>query len=233
MKKIVFIPTHNEKNNISLLIYKILNLRLNFDILIIDDNSKDGTRNILDKIKKKKGIKTIYRAQKLGIGSAHKTALKWCYKNKYSIIISMDGDGTHDPKYIPKLLKKSKNYDFVSTTRFKKKNSLKGWPIWRIALTSLRHIILVKALKLEFDASGAFRLINSNKVKLSHFISAKNNSYSFFWESLFILKREKYSITEIPISLNARKSGSSKMSLFDICRALKYLIIFLFKKNKF
>ena len=112
MKKIVFIPTFNERKNISILIKKILNLELDFDILIIDDNSNDGTRNAIDKLKKiNKKIHTIYRNQKLGIGSAHKEAFKWCYKKKYKIIISMDGDGTHDPKYIPNLLEKSIHYD--------------------------------------------------------------------------------------------------------------------------
>jgi len=232
MKNIVFIPTYNERKNISILIKKILNLELSFDILIIDDNSQDGTRNIIDKLKKKKkNIYTIYRNQKLGIGSAHKEAFKWCYKKKYKIIISMDGDGTHDPKYIPYLLKKSEHYDIISTTRFKKKKSLKDWPKWRIILTKLRHVVLVNLLTLEFDASGAFRLINSTKVKLRHLLKAKNNSYSFFWESLFILKYSKYSIHEIPISLNARKSGSSKMSAMDILDALSYLVNFFFKRK--
>lgn len=232
MKNIVFIPTYNERKNISILIKKILNLELNFDILIIDDNSQDGTRGIIDKLKKNnKNIYTIYRNQKLGIGSAHKVALKWCYRKKYKIIISMDGDGTHDPKYVPNLLKKSKHYDIISTTRFKKERSLKDWPVWRIMLTKLRHIILVNLLSLEFDASGAFRLLNSTKVKLRHLLEAKNNSYSFFWESLFILKYNKYSIYEIPITLNARKSGSSKMRTMDILGALSYLVIFFFKRK--
>jgi dolichol-phosphate mannosyltransferase len=143
----------------------------------------------------------------------------------------MDGDGTHDPKYIPYLLKKSEHYDIISTTRFKKKKSLKDWPKWRIILTKLRHVVLVNLLTLEFDASGAFRLINSTKVKLRHLLKAKNNSYSFFWESLFILKYSKYSIHEIPISLNARKSGSSKMSAMDILDALSYLVNFFFKRK--
>jgi dolichol-phosphate mannosyltransferase len=232
MKKIVFIPTFNERKNISILIKKILNLKLNFDILIIDDNSSDGTRNAIDKLKKiNKKIHTIYRKQKLGIGSAHKEAFKWCYKKKYKVIISMDGDGTHDPKYIPNLLKKSTHYDIISTTRFKKKNSLNDWPAWRIILTKLRHLILVNLLKLEFDASGAFRLINPTTVDLRHLLAAKNNSYSFFWESLFILKYNKYSIHEIPISLNARKTGNSKMSIMDIFRALSYLFIFYFNRK--
>jgi dolichol-phosphate mannosyltransferase len=216
MKKIVFIPTFNERKNISILIKKILNLELDFDILIIDDNSSDGTRNAIDKLKKiNKKIHTIYRNQKLGIGSAHKEAFKWCYKKKYKIIISMDGDGTHDPKYIPNLLKKSIHYDIISTTRFKKKNSLKNWPVWRKILTKLRHLILVNLLKLEFDASGAFRLINSTKVDLRTLLAAKNNSYSFFWESIHLSNSLSWRLTSSNESFFQRASRVSKYSLIN------------------
>ena len=107
MNKIcLIIPVYNEEENIQKLFIKIKKLKIKFDILYIEDNSTDNTRaEILKLVKKNKYIKYIFRKRKKGIGSAHKEAIKWCYKKKYQKILSMDADGTHDPKYIPALLK--------------------------------------------------------------------------------------------------------------------------------
>ena len=188
---IIVIPTYNEVNNISMLIENIIDLNISLDILFVDDNSVDGTREkIINFSKKDNSIKYLFREKKLGIGSAHKAAFKWCYEKNYKKIITMDGDGTHNPKYILDLIKYSDQYDLVTTTRFKSKDSLKEWPIFRIWLSTLRHIVIKKLLNLHFDSSGAFRAFNTDKIKLSDLLSAKDNGYSFFWESGFILYKK-------------------------------------------
>ena len=97
-KYLILIPTYNEIKNIKYIVNKInKNLNLNYDILFIDDNSTDGTKQILKKLKSKK-IKLINREKRLGIGSAHKDGIKYGYKKRYNFIISLDCDGTHDPK---------------------------------------------------------------------------------------------------------------------------------------
>ncbi len=110
----------------------------------------------------------------------------------------MDADGTHDPKYISFMIEKLKNFDIVTTSRFLEKNALKGWPIFRVFLTTLRHVTISLLLSIPYDSSGAFRCINCKKVSLADIILAKNNSYSYLWESIFILHKknivlEKYS----------------------------------------
>ena len=120
-------------------------------ILFIDDNSKDGTREkILFAQKKFNKIYLIKRNSKLGIGSAHKVGLKWGFKKKYEKIITMDCDGTHNPIYISKLLKKldSKKCQIVSTNRFLDKSSLSDWSLWRMLLTKFRHKLIQFFLKL-------------------------------------------------------------------------------------
>ena len=101
-KYLIIIPTYNEKRNVSLIIEKI-NKRVKFkcDVLIVDDNSTDGTIEVLKNIKSK-NVSYIIREKKLGIGSAHKFGIRKAYKLKYKYIITMDCDGTHDPKYIKK-----------------------------------------------------------------------------------------------------------------------------------
>ena len=231
---LIIIPVLNEEKNIFLIFNKIKqNLKKNFDILFIDDNSIDKTRqNILYLKKKNKNIFLIKRPKRLGIGSAHKVGLRWGYKRKYKYIITMDCDGTHNPKYINKMLKIAKfpNNQIITTNRFLNKNSLKDWSTWRILLTNLRHVMIKILLNIQFDSSGAFRLYKTKKIKINDILLAKNVSYSFFWESIFILNK-KYKIKEIPINLPGRLSGSSKMNFNEILKALVYLLVFFIKKK--
>ena len=230
---LVIVPTLNEKNNIIILLKKLKLTKILHDILFIDDNSKDGSQEVIIKIaKKNRNINYIFRPKKLGIGSAHKEGFVWSYKKKYKIIVTMDADGTHDPKYMKFMIQKLQrsNYDVVTTSRFLKKNSLKNWPLFRIILTTLRHIAISFLLFMPYDASGAFRCINCRKVKLKDLILAKQDSYSYFWESLFILYKKKYKISQIPIQLPYRNVGSSKMQITDVIFSLYYLMIVFVKK---
>ena len=232
MKLLIIIPVLNEEKNINLIWKKISKLKnIKKDILFIDDNSADSTRPRIENLKKKnKNIFLIKRDKKKGIGSAHKVGITWGYKKKYSIIVTMDCDGTHDPIHIKKMIKliKNKNYELISTNRFLKKNSLNDWSYWRIFLTTLRHFLIKNILNIKYDSSGAFRCYNIKKIKLKDILIAENNSYSFFWESIFFLSK-KYNIAEIPISLPGIVSGSSKMQINDIIFALYYLLLIFFK----
>ena len=165
----------------------------------------------------------------MGIGSAHKDGLKYAYKNRYNIILTMDADGTHDPKYIKDLLKFSNKFDLVSTNRFFNQNSLMEWPIQRRFLTKIRYYLINFLLNINYDSSGAYRCYNADRIKLKHILLANNNGYSFFWESLYLLNKKKYLIKEIPVYLPYRKVGSSKMTFKDIFGSLGYLLKYSFK----
>ena len=230
-KLLIIIPTYNEKKNVKKLFYNIKKKVKKFDLLFIDDNSPDNTKNEIKKIiRKNKNIELIVRKKKMGIGSAHKFGFKWGYRRKYLKIITMDSDGTHNPKYIKSMVQKSINSNIVTTNRFLKKSSLDNWPIHRKLLTYLRYYLIGFLFNKSYDSSGAFRCYNTDQVKLRHLLLAKNNSYSFFWESILILDK-KYSIKEIPIKLHARYLGESKMMISDIIEALKYLLK-IYYKNK-
>tara|TARA_Y100001970_G_scaffold266811_1_gene355991 strand:- start:305 stop:1012 length:708 start_codon:yes stop_codon:yes gene_type:complete len=235
MKQLIIIPTYNEKTNISILLKKLIKLyKSKFEILIIDDNSPDGTAaEVLKFSKKYNFIKLKSRQKKMGIGSAHKYGVKYAFKNKFKILITMDSDGTHNPRYIKKFSNLIKKYDLITTTRFSNKKSLQNWPIFRILLTNLRHFIIKFFLGISVDASGAFRCYNLTKIRLKDILSAKDNGYSFFWESIFILFKKKYLIHEIPIELPYRSIGSSKMRIRDIINALIYIFIISINKSKY
>ena len=232
MKTIIIIPTLNERKNIISLIKKIIKINNKFDLLFVDDNSKDGTRDEIISINKKnKKIKFIFRKKKYGVGSAHKEGLTYAYKNKYNIAITMDGDGTHNPKYIPKLIKNLKNYPIIITNRFLSVNSLSDWPLYRKFLTMIRYYLINFMLNISYDTSGAYRCYDLKKVKIKDILLAKDNGYSFFWESTYILHIKNYKINEIPVDLPFRKLGSSKMQFKDIFSALFYLFVYSIKKR--
>jgi dolichol-phosphate mannosyltransferase len=234
-KTIIIIPVYNEQGNIKPLIKNIFKyFQKNKTLLFIDDDSKDETQSeIIECQKKYKKIYLERRKSKLGIGSAHKFGFRWAYKRKYKIIITIDCDGTHHPKYINQMVNIliKRKFNIINTNRFLKKNSLKKWTMWRKILTTLRYLTINKMLNINYDSSGAFRCYNSDKVKLKDLLKAKNNSYSFFWESIFILNNKNYKIFEIPIDLPARLAGVSKMQFKDIFSALFYLLLFFFRKN--
>ena len=228
---IIILPTLNEKENIAILFEKLSKVNISFDLLFIDDNSNDGTQELIKNlVKKNQNINYIFRPRKMGIGSAHKDGLIWSYKKNYEIVVTMDADGTHDCKYIKHLIEKLKNFDIVVTNRFLEKNSLEGWPLFRIFLTKLRHFVISLLLSMPYDSSGAFRCINCQTVALSDLILAKKDGYEYFWESIFILHKKKYRIGQIPIHLPFRIYGSSKMNIKDIFFSIYYLILVFIKK---
>ncbi len=228
--KLIIIPTLNENKNIKKLFFQIKKLKSNFDILFIDDNSTDGTKQeIINFNKKFNNVKYIFRPKKLGIGSAHKIGLIYGYKKKYKKIITMDADGTHDPKYIKELINLSDEFDLIITNRFINPKSLKDWPLFRKILTSIRFYLINILLNFNYDSSGAYRCYNVKKIKINDILLAKDNSYSFFWESIFHLHKKNYSIKQISVNLPYRKLGSSKMKSQDIIYSLFYLFKYFIK----
>ena len=225
MRFLIVIPTLNEFQNICTIYKKIVKLYKNANILFIDDNSSDGSREeILNLRKSNKKVNYIFRKQRLGIGSAHKLGIKIAKKNNYRYVCTMDCDGTHEPKSIKTMFKYVKKHNLILTSRFKYKNSLQGWPFIRIVITYMRYFLIRLILGTKFDSSGGFRLYDLNKIKLKDILLAKDNNYNFLWESTFILELKKYKITEIPIILQSRVIGSSKMRIKDIFYGLIYLL---------
>jgi len=224
MKICVIIPTLNEEKNIKKIFYKIKKTKIKLDILFVDDNSIDRSQELIKELSKKyQNIKYIFRKNKVGIGSAHKDAIKHVYKKKYDLLITMDGDGTHDPKYLKKMILNAKTYDYVITSRFIESDLINDWPLFRKLLTYARHFLVKFFLEMSFDASGAYRSFYLKKIALKDILSAKNNDYAFFWEVTYIIKKRGYSIKEIPVKLIYRKLGKSKMKFSHILYSLTYL----------
>ena len=229
---LVMIATYNEAVNIQLMFDKLRALSLEFDILIVDDNSPDGTGDIVEKIAAKmSGIFLISRPEKLGVGSAHLDGILYAYKNGYKKLLTLDCDFSHDPELIPEIVAMGKKYEVVTTNRFKEEDGLKTWARHRRLLTNVARYLIYFSLGLPYDSTGAFRLYNLENIPVELFKKTQSSSYSFFWESMYLLWKNNFSIIEKPIKLPARTYGSSKMRLKDIIVSLLFLLSFFLKSK--
>lgn len=235
-KILIIIPTLNEKKNIKKLVSKIFLLKqYSLNILFVDDNSTDGTRQEIMNLKKKfKKIHYLFRNNEIGIGSAHKAGIKYAYKKKYNYCITIDADGTHEPSTIASILdfyyKKSCSCDIINTNRFLNKKSISDWPIIRKFLTITRFFIVKIVLNTKLDSSGGLRFYKLSSIKLKHFFLSRDQNYFYLIESLFLFEKLGYKIFEIPIDLKFRNYGNSKMKFSHIFNSFLKLVLLYFKK---
>lgn len=217
MKKsdlLIFIPTLNEAGNIIEVIQNLTSNFEDFDLLIIDDGSTDGTVEKLESIDYINLI-LIKNKIRLGIGAAHINAINYAANKKYQTLLTLDGDGTHSGNDLKKLYISlfNNNCDLIIGSRFINSNSIQGWPISRIFLTNCSHLVTKFGLGLSYDCSSGCRGYALNKRDFSEITNLESKSYDFFFQSIFLLSKQKYVISEVPITLNKRASGYSKMSI--------------------
>lgn len=220
---LVFIPTYNEKDNVARISEEILALGDYLDILFVDDSSPDGTGRILDEISSKHPqVKVVHRPGRQGIGSAHLDGIRWAYDHNYQDCVTMDCDFTHSPSCILDILKC--RCDVAIGSRYQQENSLEDWAWHRKFMTIFAHALTRILLKLPHDASNGFRYYCLNRIPKGLFDLVSSKGYSFFFESLYILKCNHFSIEEIPIKLPSRVCGQSKMTLGEIGRSAQLLL---------
>jgi dolichol-phosphate mannosyltransferase len=231
-KPLIFIPTYNEASNVVKLYNHLKDIGTEIDILFLDDNSPDGTGKILEKLRQEdKDLFIIHRKEKLGIGSAHKEGIRWAYNKNYKILITMDSDYSHSPDDIEKFLKISENNDLIVGTRFVKKDGMGELSLVRQLLSLSAHFMTKYLLKVPYDCTNGFRLYRIDKIPQNLFDEVKSHSYSFFFESLFIIHNRKLKVEEIAIKLGSRAHGDSNMSINDALLSIKMLLKLL--KEKF
>lgn len=218
---LIFIPTYNEQENVEPLLDQILGLRLAADVLFIDDNSPDGTGELLDSLAARHAnVFVLHRSGKLGIGSAHVEGIDWAYDHGYKRLVTMDCDFTHSPEYIRDFLAQAETADVVVGSRYLQEKSLETWNAYRRMLTRLGHLLTLFFLKMPYDATGAFRAYRLDRLPRYFLDPVQSKGYSFFFESLYILHLNGYRIAEVPTNLPARVYGHSKMRLNDMAHSV-------------
>ncbi len=224
-KILVFIPTYDEVDNVANMCEQIMALPIDCDLHFIDDGSPDGTGAELERLAQLYPRVTVgHRSGKLGIGSAHQEGIAYAYRKGYDILITMDCDFTHDPARIPDLLRAHENNEVILGSRYLASNSLPGWSLHRRFLTNLGHFLTRHLLRIRYDATGAFRLYDLKKIPHALFKTVRSRSYSFFFESVFLLSSNGVRIREIPVVLPSRTYGHSKLSIFEAVRSAMFLL---------
>ena len=219
-KYLVIIPTYNEAENIATIITIIDKLELDLDFLIIDDNSPDGTADIVKKINKD-NINLIIQEKKAGLGTAYKKGFEWAINHNYQKIIQIDADLSHNPETIPNLIVESEKYDVVIGSRYISGINVVNWPMSRLLLSYFanKYVKLFTGLKIN-DSTSGYKCINVQVLKEINLKKVKSQGYSFQIEINFLASVKKFKIKEIPIIFHDRTVGESKMSKKIILEAI-------------
>ena len=220
-KYLVVTPTYNESENIVDFVNKVNNL--NLDLLIIDDNSPDGTSNLVIELKNKyENLFLITREKKLGLGSAYRLGFSWALENKYKYIIEMDADFSHRIEDLKKLIDYQDNYDVLIGSRYVLGGSTSGWDYKRKMLSKLANKLskLLIGGYIE-DLTSGFRIYTNKSLKKINFTKLTSDGYSFQIEMTAAALRQNLNIKELPIIFEERRLGQSKMSLNIIFEAVQ------------
>ena len=230
-KTLIFTATYNEKENIKKLLENLNQLKIDLDILVIDDNSPDKTWEILRELEKNShNLKVIVRKGKSGLDTAHKLAFEYAKNKSYEKFISMDADLSHDPNEIPKMIDILDKTSFVIGSRYIEGGKCE-MTSHRLMLSIIGNRFIKKILRIncnEFTTS--YRGFNLLKLKEFDLNTVQSKGYSFFMETIYRLNKHGVIINEIPIHFRNRCHGSSKIPGIEIFRTLKNLIILYFEK---
>lgn len=216
-KKVIIIPTYNEKENIEKIIRAIRSLKEDFYILVIDDGSPDGTAAIVKSLQAefKDILYIIERKGKLGLGTAYIAGFNWAIEHEYDYIFEMDADFSHNPNDLPELYKACSvdGADLAIGSRYCNGISVINWPIGRVIMSYYASTYVRKVLGMKvFDCTAGFKCYKREVLQTIDFNKIKMKGYGFQVEMKYNTYKLGFKIKEVPIIFMDRKEGTSKMS---------------------
>lgn len=215
-EKLVIIPTYNEKENIERMINKVMSLPGDFNILIVDDGSPDGTAQIVKSLQNQytERIHIVERAGKQGLGTAYIAGFRWALEHNYEYIFEMDADFSHNPEDLIQLYNACANgADLAIGSRYIRGVNVVNWPIGRVLMSyfASKYVRIVTGMKI-MDTTAGFKCYKANTLKAINLDKIKLIGYGFQIEMKFTVWKLGFNIVEVPIIFTDRKLGSSKMS---------------------
>ncbi len=213
-KVIIVIPTYNEIENIGTLLDILRKKYPRYDVLIVDDNSPDGTwQYVQEKGKEDDKIHLIKRERKLGLGTAYVAGFKYAIENGFDAVVQMDADFSHDPEKIKDLVENLNEVDLVIGSRYIMGVNVINWPMSRLLLSYFANVYtkIITGLPVR-DATGGFKAIRREVLQSIDLDNIRSNGYAFQIEVNFKAWKKGFKIKEIPIVFTDREEGSSKMS---------------------
>lgn len=214
MKAVVIIPTYNEKENVGKIIPQVLEMDERIDVLIVDDNSPDGTGEIVEELSRShERIRIIHRKEKLGLGSAYVTGFKYALEHGYDYIFEMDADFSHDPQDLTRFLTEIRDCDLAIGSRYTNGVSVINWPMSRLLLSYFANVYakVVTGVPVH-DLTGGFKCFRKKVLESMNLDGIASDGYGFQIEINYKAYRKGFRVKEIPIVFVERRSGSSKMS---------------------
>jgi dolichol-phosphate mannosyltransferase len=214
MDKLVIIPTYNERENIDPMISKLLSLPYGLDVLVVDDNSPDGTAGLVEQwTAKSERVHLLRRPGKMGLGSAYRDGFRYALEHGAEYVFEMDADFSHDPEAIGEFLNAAQDADIVLGSRYLNGVTVVNWPLSRLILSYSANVYtrIVTGLPLA-DATGGFKCFRRRALEGVRLDRVKSEGYSFQIEMSFRCWKRGFRIKEIPILFVDRRAGESKMS---------------------
>ena len=221
-ENVIIIPTYNERDNLPVLVDRVLALQLPLDLLVVDDNSPDGTGRVADDLAKRHPqIHTLHRAEKDGLGRAYCAGFAWALQKSYEFIFEMDGDSSHDPADIPRLLEAARDADLALGSRYCQGIRVINWPLSRLVLSlvAAKYVQCITGMPFS-DPTGGYKCFRRRTLEAIQLDKVRSNGYSFQIELTHKVWRQGLRIVEVPIIFTDRYQGASKMSGHIVREAL-------------
>jgi dolichol-phosphate mannosyltransferase len=211
---LVIVPTYNERDNLPSLVLRLLALPLKVDLLIVDDNSPDGTGQLAEEFAAKHtNIHVLHRPEKAGLGRAYCAGFVWALERDYEFIFEMDGDFSHDPDEIPNFLAAARDADLVLGSRYSNGIRVINWPLKRLMLSlcAAKYVKVITGMPIS-DPTGGYKCYRRHTLEAIDLSAIHSNGYSFQIEMTYKVWRMGMKIVEVPIVFTDRFQGTSKMS---------------------
>jgi dolichol-phosphate mannosyltransferase len=213
-KTVIVMPTYNERENLPQIVPLVLSQDPGIDLLVVDDNSPDGTGELADGMAAENDrVHVLHRAGKQGLGTAYIAGFKWALERDYEYVFEMDSDFSHNPDHIPQFLEAAADYDLVLGSRYLKGVTVVNWPMSRLLLSYFanRYARVITGLPFT-DTTGGFKCYRRKVLEEIDLDRITSEGYSFQIETTFRAWRKGFKIGEIKIIFTDRSEGTSKMS---------------------
>ncbi len=234
LRKLIIIPTYDEKDNVCPITQAVHQHCPDADILFIDDNSPDGTGKVLDELAAKESrVHVMHREAKNGLGRAYIAGFKWAIEQEYDLIFEMDADFSHDPVELPQFVKAAETADLILGSRYVNGIRITNWPLRRLMLSkgAATYVRLITGIPVT-DPTGGFKCFRRAVLESIPLDNVISNGYSFQVEMTHLAWMRGFRIGEVPITFEDRRSGYSKMS-GDIFKEALWLVWKLALRNNF
>jgi dolichol-phosphate mannosyltransferase len=219
---LIVMPTYNERENLPRMVVKLLSLPVKVDLLVVDDNSPDGTGKLADEFAAKHPeVNVLHRQEKNGLGRAYLAGFKWALEKGYEFIFEIDGDFSHNPDDIPAFLEAAQNADLVLGSRYVNGIRIINWPLSRLMLSkgAALYVRIITGMPIT-DPTGGYKCFRRQAFLALDLDKVQSNGYSFQIELTHKLWRQGYRVAEVPIIFTEREQGHSKMSGNIVSEAL-------------